>query len=148
MFSFILLEEETEFFFNVSVTFLYAKRQTMPRLSLDINGSKQLNASPWCFNYSLFKRLCFQEIKETQFPSTDHVLQAVAMFLFKAVGFVFEEKAQFIPLSFHLFTCKVCPRVRAQHRLQSCLPKPLLSTGTAKAGGFQVSPRTNTSWHL
>lgn len=61
-------KEETECFFNVSVTFPYARRQTMPRLSLDINGSKQLNAGPWCFNYSLFRGCASKKLKKHNFP--------------------------------------------------------------------------------
>lgn len=61
-------KEETECFFNVNVTFPSARRQTMPRLSLDINGSKQLNAGPWCFNYSLFRGCASKKLKKHNFP--------------------------------------------------------------------------------
>lgn len=40
----------------------------MPRLSLDINGSKQLNAGPWCFNYSLFRGCASKKLKKHNFP--------------------------------------------------------------------------------
>lgn len=40
----------------------------MPRLSLDINGSKQLNAGPWCFNYSLCRGCASKKLKKHNFP--------------------------------------------------------------------------------
>lgn len=40
----------------------------MPRLSLDINGSKELNAGPWCFNYSLFRGCASKKLKKHNFP--------------------------------------------------------------------------------
>lgn len=61
-------KEETECFSSVSVTFPYARRQTTPWLSLDINGSKQLNAGPWCFNYCLFRGCASKKLKKHNFP--------------------------------------------------------------------------------
>lgn len=40
----------------------------MPKLSLDINGSKQQNAGPWCFNYSLFRGYASKKLKKYNFP--------------------------------------------------------------------------------
>lgn len=40
----------------------------MARLSLDINGSKQLNAGPWCSNYSLFRGCASKKLKKHHFP--------------------------------------------------------------------------------
>lgn len=71
MFSFYSTKnkEETKSFLNLSVTFPYARRQTMPKLSLDINGSKQQNAGPWCFNYSLFRGYACKKLQEHNFPA-------------------------------------------------------------------------------
>lgn len=70
MFSFYSTKnkEETKSFLNLSVTFPYVRRQTMPKLSLDINGSKQQNAGPWCFNYSLFRGYASKKSQKHNFP--------------------------------------------------------------------------------
>lgn len=40
----------------------------MPKLSLDINGSKEQNAGPWCFNYSLFRGYASNKLQKHNFP--------------------------------------------------------------------------------
>lgn len=61
-------KEEIKSFLNLSVTFPYAGRQTVPELSLDINGSKQQNSGPWCFNYSLFRSYASKKLQKYHFP--------------------------------------------------------------------------------
>lgn len=117
----------------------------MPRLSLDINGSKQLNVGPWCFNYSLFRGCASKKLKKHNFPVKITFCRLLQCFYLKLCD-LYLKKAQFIPLSSHLLTCRESPRVRAQ---RGCRAAQHRDSQSRLQDQIQVfSPRTETSWHL
>lgn len=156
MFSFILLEnkEETECFFNTSVTFPDAMRQTMPRLSLDINGSKQLNAGPWCFNYFLFRACASKKLKKHNFPVRIMFCRLPQCFYLKLCD-LYLQKSSVHPSAFSsIHLQSVCQgqspveaaelhaRALAQHRVSQSRLQDHFQLGS------RCLERIETSWHL
>lgn len=147
MFSFYSTKnkEETKSFLNLSVTFPYARRQTMSKLNLDINGSKQQNAGPWRSNYSLFRGYASKKLHK--FPVRITFLQVVAMFLSKAIRSVFaEELSSPLRLPVHSPAQRFRGAQRrggvSAERLLQAQPEP--APGLCPAG-FRASPRADST---
>lgn len=128
-------KEEIKSFLNLSVTFPYAGRQTVPELSLDINGSKQQNSGPWCFNYSLFRSYASKKLQKYHFPIRIFFFfwQSVAMFLFKVI---------WSPLAENLYSSLIFHTVTA-HRILRASHHKAARHGRSPQGSEHLQAQTS-----
>lgn len=120
----------------------------MPKLSLDINGSQQQNAGPWCFNYSLFRGYASKELQKHNFPVRIVFCRLLQCFYLKLFDLYLQKSSVHLSAFSYIYSPIKCFTGSQgsggwKAALQSVSSKTLLSTGSARAGSGTVS-----SWVL